>query len=83
MAKKTSKIIQQKAPPIKEKLSGGAKFGISLCIIAVAALAFAVAEHLGVTGTHFLFKGEPVAESGRASSAAVARADRAKPGTIR
>ena len=83
MAKKTSQIIQQKAPPKKEKLSGGAKFGIFVCVIAVAALAFAAAERLGVTGTHFLFKGEIVEENEVASPSAVARTDRAEQGAVR
>lgn len=83
MAKKTSQIIQQKAPPKKEKLSGGAKFGVFVCVIAVAALAFAAAERLGVTGTHFLFKGEIVEENEVASPSAVARTDRAEQGAVR
>ncbi|MBP3301946.1 MAG: hypothetical protein J6L64_02275 [Opitutales bacterium] len=92
MAKKTSKIIQQKAPPKKEKLSGGAKFGIFVCIIAVAALAFiavaalafAAAERLGITGTHFLFKGETVEKSGAApSSVTVSRTGKTEQGVVR
>lgn len=78
MAKKTDQIIRQKAPPKKEPLGGGAKFGIFVCIAVVAALAFAAAERLGVTGTHFLFKGETVLQEGSRSREQVSPdADRA------
>lgn len=62
MDKKISKIMSQKAPKRKEPMSGGVKFGIVVCVLALAALGFAVAERLGFTGTHLLFKGEIVLE---------------------
>ncbi len=60
MDKKTSKIMSQKAPKRKEPMSGGAKFGIVVCVLVLAVLGFAVAERLGFTGTSLLFKGEIV-----------------------
>lgn len=75
MAKKTSKIIQQKAPPKKEPLGSGAKLGIGICILVVSALAFAFAERLGLTGTHFLFKGETVIQDSASATREDAQAD--------
>lgn len=44
-------------------MSGGAKFGITICLLVLIILGFAIAERLGVTGTNFLFRGEIVEES--------------------
>ena len=60
MSRKASKIMSQKAPKRKEPMSGGAKFGIVVCVLVLAGLGFAIAERLGFTGTHLLFKGEIV-----------------------
>lgn len=68
MAKKSSKIISQNAPKPKEKMSGGAKFGITICLLVLAVLGFAIAERFGITGTNFLFRGEVITESDTASS---------------
>lgn len=62
MGKKSSKIISQSAPPQKEPLGAGAKFGIFACALVVAGLGFAIAERCGITGTQFLFRGEIEAE---------------------
>lgn len=62
MGKKSSKIISQSAPPKKEPLGAGAKFGIFVCALVIVGLGFAIAERCGITGTQFLFRGEIEAE---------------------